>query len=286
MCSKWNPEVSVIMGTRYRRTDTALLQRAVESILNQTYSDFEFLICDDGSTEEAKFFLERVAAVDTRVKLVRRADCLDLARKLNLCISAVKGKYIARMDDDDFSHPDRLEKQIAVLSCTPATAFVGCNVSLVLNGTYVGTRVLPKWPKVEDFYFTQPYIHPALMFRREVFGAVNGYSERQNCEFCEDYDLLLRLYEEGYAGINLQEVLLDYTISGNAKSGRRMRHRFNEAHTRYKRFKALGRFPTALPYVIKPIIVGLLPSKVLTAAKRRYAGGVELNNGDRGSIGK
>lgn len=254
------PCVSVIMGTLYRHPKLDLLKRSVDSILAQTYTDFEFLICDDGSTEEAKTYLEKIGAQDDRVRLVRREDCLDLAKKLNLCLRETHSKIIARMDDDDRSYPNRLEKQIRFLTEHKDISFVGCNVSLVKDGQPIGIRELPCRPKVEDFYLVQPYIHPALMFRREALDAVGGYSENRDCILCEDYDLLLRIYKAGMQGANIQEILLDYTVSDGKI--RKMRHRMNEAKTRHRMFKELGKLPMAWPYVVKPIAVGLMPTPI------------------------
>lgn len=226
------------------------------------------LICDDGSSPVAVAHLDEVSQTDSRVRLVRKPGCLDLASKLNLCLSAVRGEYIARMDDDDFSHPERFAKQVAYLKKHTEIAFVGCNVALVQNGVCVGTRTFPEWPTVRDFYMTQPYIHPALMFRQEVLVAMGGYSEDRHQILCEDYDLLLRLYAKGYQGANIQEPLLDYTLPANGKGNRKMRHRWNETVTRYQRFRELGYLPGALPWVVKPIAVGLLPEGLLIRAKR------------------
>lgn len=261
------PLVSVIMGVRYTRSDTALLERAVRSILDQTYPALELLICDDGSTQSARVWLERVSMQDARVRLVRDAVCLDLAKKLNLCLAAASGTYIARMDDDDYSHPDRLEKQVCFLRADHTVAFAGCDVGLFRAGERIGERRFPERPKVEDFYFVQPYIHSALVFRAEALRAVGGYSESTDCLLCEDYDLLLRMYAKGMQGANLQEILLDYTVPSSPKGNRRMKHRFNEAVTRYKRFKELGKLPGAWPYVLKPLAVGLLPGCILCRMK-------------------
>ena len=266
MLTRCNAGLSVIMGTLYRSHDTALLRRSVESVLNQTFDDFEFIICDTGSSVEATTYLESLA--DSRIKLVRRDGCLDLASKLNACLDVAKGQYIARMDDDDFSHSERFEKEVAFLESNNFD-FVGCNVALIQNGKEVGQRILPEKPTVRDFYLTQPYIHPALIFRKDALDAVGGYSESETCRLCEDYDLLLRLYKDGFVGANLQEVLLDYTIPLTTKGNRTMHYRMNEVKTRFRRFKELGKLPRALPYVVKPIITGLLPEKVLARAKRR-----------------
>ncbi len=266
------PLVSVIMGVRYRRKDLSLLERSVQSILDQTLGDFEFLICEWDSTKEAKARIERFAVEDKRIRMIEGNGADTLAAKLNRCLKQAKGRYIARMDDDDYSHADRLEKQLSFLLQNEEAAFVGCNVTLIQNGQRAGQRMLPSHPTVEDFYFTQPYIHPSLLFRREVPAAVGGYSEDKRQILCEDYDLLLRLYAKGYQGVNLQEPLLDYTVSANVKETRKMRHRLNETRTRYERFKELGRLPEALPWVVKPIVVGLLPEGLLKGLKAKYAG--------------
>lgn len=261
------PEVSVLMGVRYRRPSTGLLERSVQSILRQSFDRFEVLIADDGSREEAVKELENLARRDARIRFVRSGNLLTLSEKLNACLREAKGPLIARMDDDDFSHPERFEKQIKALKTQKEIAFVGSNAALYRGEACVGTRIFPEYPEVKDFLFSQPYLHPALMFQREALEAAGGYSESPRRLLCEDYDLLLRLYEKGYRGMNLQENLLDYTLPQTAKGSRKMRHRWNETVTRYCRFRELGILPQALPYVIKPLAVGLLPEPVLRRLK-------------------
>lgn len=264
------PLLSVLMGVLYRREDTALLRRSVQSIVSQTYPCWELLICDDGSAEAARQILEAFAERDPRIRLIRPGGLYGLAGKLNACLGEAKGTWIARMDDDDRSHPERFQKQLAFLEAHPDLAFVGSSAALWRGGVRVGVRVLPEYPLVEDFLFTQPFIHPALLFRREALLAAGGYSEDKRCVLCEDYDLLLRLYGQGMVGANLRECLLDYTLPENAKGHRRMVHRWNEAVTRWRRFRALGLLPGALPYVVKPIAAGLLPAGALRRAQQRH----------------
>lgn len=260
--------VSVLMGTYYLRQDVGLLERSIRSILMQSVSTLELLICDDGSSAQAQILLDQLAHKDNRIRLIRHGNLLTLPAKLNACLSQSSGKWLARMDDDDCSHPQRLEQQINFLETHPEIAFAGCNVNLCRDGQQLGTRCFPEYPTVRDFYFSQPFIHPTLIFRREALLAVGGYSEDKHCILCEDYDLLLRLYTEGYKGANLQEILFDYTMPATSKGNRKMRHRWNEVVTRYKRFSGLDVLPTAWPYVIKPVIVGLLPESVLKKLKR------------------
>ena len=109
MESRENPLISVLMGVYYRQGDTALLRRSVESILSQSCGDLELLICDEGSSPEALALTEGFAAQDRRVRLVRPGCGFDLASKLNACLHASRGAYIARMDDDDRSDERRFD---------------------------------------------------------------------------------------------------------------------------------------------------------------------------------
>lgn len=269
-----DPLISVIMGVRYLRGDLALLDRAIRSILDQTHQNLEFLICEHDSTPSARQTLQQYAEQDHRIRLVDGAEAERLTQKLNRCLNHARGKWIARMDDDDFSKPERLERQMRWLFIHPDIAFAGCCVELEQDGQIVGTREFPEFPEVKDFLLTQPFIHPALMFRREALEAVGGYCEKASCAGCEDYDLLLRLYEKGYAGANMQELLLRYTLPPKGTSNRTMGMRVNEVRTRYARFQSLGLLPKYFPYVIKPVAVGMIPLPLLERiqARRRIHG--------------
>lgn len=261
--------ISVVMGVYYHRDTIDLLERSVQSILQQTYGNFEFLIADDGSTAEAMKYLENCASQDKRIRLVRGIDKTDLATKLNVCLRISEGKYVARMDDDDYSYPKRFSMQLQYLRTHPEISFVGCNVEIRCLPTlkYAGMREFPENPTIQDFYMTQPFIHPSLMFRRKAVQAVSGYSEGRHQQLCEDYDLLLRMYTKGFYGANLQHALLAYSIHKTAKGNRKMKHRWNEVCTRWCRFRDLNLLPWALPYVIKPIVVGCIPEIILKRIK-------------------
>ena len=246
------------MGVLYKSENIALLKRSVESMLAQSIKEIEFLICYKELSKAAQKYLLEISKQDQRVILIDGHRCNHLGGQLNLCISKAKGEFIARMDDDDFSYPDRLKKQLEFLKKRHEIQFVGCNVKLVCEGKEIGARELPAYPGVKDFLFTQPYVHPTMMFRKTVLEKVGGYSDNKNQEGCEDYDLFLRLYEQGLYGANLGEMLLDYTIPLNEKNKRTMRWRLNEVKTRFARFKALGLLPRAVFYVVKPVAVGLV----------------------------
>lgn len=257
------PEISVLMGVYYQQKELEFLKKSIQSILSQTMADFELIICDDGSTKEACNCIDTFANHDKRVIVVRGVQSHLLPVKLNACLRVAKGRWIGRMDDDDFSHPNRFYVQMNYLKAHQSVSFVGCNVNVVRDGEVVGQRIFPEFPSVRDFYFVQPFIHPTLILKKEVLDAVNGYSEDKHCILCEDYDLLLRLYANGYQGANVQDILFDYTISNATGNNRKMMHRINEVVTRFRRFRELKCLPYALPYVIKPVVVGIMPKRIV-----------------------
>ena len=263
MSTSENSLISVIMGVYYRQHDITYLMRSVESILQQTYVNFEFLICDDGSTENAMQYLSDCERKDERIRLIRGVPRTDLASKLNACIRMSCGQYIARMDDDDYSYPHRFEEQLLYLQAHNDVAFVGCITDLVRNNQSVGIRYLPPEPNVRDFVFVQPFIHPSLMFRRSVLLQTDGYSELPRCCGCEDYDLLLRIYQQKMHGVNIQTPLMTYTLPPSGSRKRTFHLRWNEVKTRLACFRQLHLLPGALPYVLKPVVVGCLPQRCI-----------------------
>ena len=268
------PKVSVLMGVRLTDGRTGPLREAVESILGQSLRDLELLVCPDGSSPQALAVLEALAAADPRLVLVAGDGSGALPQKLNRCLARARGEYLARMDGDDWSYPQRLERQAAYLDSHPQVGFVGCCADLFdsRRGVY-GQRLFPPAPRAEDFRFNMPFLHPALVFRRQALEEAGGYSLSRWAVLCEDYDLLLRLYALGWRGENLQEKLIRYRVEPEDWKKRRMGHRLNEAVTRFCRFRQLGMLPRALPYVVKPLAVGLLPHGMVEKLKEWRARG-------------
>lgn len=271
-----NDLISVVMGVKYTRPETDTLKRSIDSVLNQTYENIEFIICERGSTAEAKALLSSYAGRDGRVVLLDGSAAGSFSEQLNIAIGRASGGLIARMDDDDYSFPERFRRQAEYLRAHDDIAFVGCNVRLVQDGNDAGAQRFPERPSARDFLFSMPYIHPAIIFRKRALDAVGGYSTLGRCSRCEDYDLLLRLYEKGFVGANIQEPLFAYTLPAGGKTTRNFRDRINEMKTRFVRFRALGLMPGAFVYAIKPMAVWLMPSGLLAAmksARRRRSGG-------------
>lgn len=261
-------KVSVIMGIYNMANKKNIVKLAIESILNQTYRDFEFIICDDGSNDDTYNVVKNIVKGDERVILLKNEKNKGLAYSLNRCIEKAKGKYIARMDSDDISESNRLEKQIQFLDAHSEYAMVGCNLLLINDKGIWGKRILAEKPNKKSFLFTSPFCHPAIVMRRKVLDNVNYYKVEKITRRAEDYDLFMRIYAKGYKGYNMQEFLYQFREDNDTYKRRAYKYRWDEFQIRYRGFKMLGLMPLAMPYVIKPLIVGLIPQKILVRLRR------------------
>lgn len=264
------PRISVLMGIyNGRRVDTA---RAIDSILEQTFADFEFIICDDGSEERFAGWLKKYCRKDKRIRLIRNKRNRGLAASLNRCFTTASGSYIARMDADDVAHRERFAKQYDFLESHLQIAAVGCSVRMFDDHGIWGIRNLPLQPNKNSFLKTLPFVHPSIMLRREVFLHLHGYREVSWVQRAEDYDFFMRMYALGYQGYNLRELLLDYREDQDSYKKRKYRYRIHECFVRGSGFFILGILMGNIRYVIKPLLVGLIPGSLMRAVRmRRYA---------------
>lgn len=263
------PEISVIMGV-YNQWDRSALYRAVQSILVQTFKSFEFIIYDDGSQSDAAGYIQELKKLDERIILIGKEENHGLAFSLNACIGLARGRYIARMDADDISYPERLQIQYDFLESHLEYAWCGCNTDL-FDGTEVwGKRNMPKRPEYKDYLKYSPYVHPTVMYRREIFESNGGYMETEETLRCEDYEIFMRLRRKGLRGYNIQQYLFCYRENKESFHKRKMRYRFNEAKLRFRNFKAMGiLFPFGWLYVLRPLIGGMLPVGMIAWLKRK-----------------
>lgn len=271
-CGERGPRISVITGV-YNITSLEVFPRAADSVLGQTAADFEWIICDDGSTDDTSAVLADLARRDSRVRVIQNGLNMGLAAALNRCLEVAGGAYIARQDADDISAPERFKKQAAFLDSHTAIGFVGSDVTLWDETGPWGARTFPAYPETRDFLFTLPFVHGALMFRREALDAVGGYRVARETRRAEDYDMLMRMYAFGLRGANLPERLYAFLEDRAAQKRRKYRYRIDEAKMRRKGFAAMGLMPGAWPYVVKPLAVGLIPTGLMRWIKRKQFSG-------------
>lgn len=260
------PRVSIIMGV-YNCKDKDALLRSVSSIINQTYLDWEFIIVNDGSTDDTTLTLDEIAKLDNRIIITGYENNKGLAFALNFGISKARGEYIARMDDDDISRSDRLEKQVSYLDGHPSIGFVGSIANVFNKEGIWGMLKMPEYPTEKDFLWNIPFIHPSMVFRKRVFEYCSYSTDKVNLR-CEDYTLVMDLYSQGYKGYNFQEPLLDYYIENGNKKYRPMKDRITEAIARYRGYKKNGILIIGIPYIVKPLLLGIIPQCILRCIKR------------------
>ena len=159
------PMISILMGV-YNCAST--VEEAVQSIIDQTITDWELIICDDGSSDNTYEVVKALAEKEKRIVLIRNERNMGLAPTLNNCLRVARGTYTARMDGDDICAPDRFEKELAVLEADPDCAVVSCGMlSFDEEGVY-GQSNYPEKPEKTDFFRMSPFCHAGCMMRREI----------------------------------------------------------------------------------------------------------------------
>ncbi|SKB65956.1 Glycosyl transferase family 2 [Lachnospiraceae bacterium] len=204
--------ISVIMPV-YNAVKT--IKRSVNSILNQTYSDFEFIIINealtnDGTTE----ILEQYAETDSRIRLIQKTNQKKgVAVSLNLGLDVATGKYIARMDADDYSYPERFQKQLEYMESNPDVAICGTQMKVYNSSKFHYSEYYSNPEKNKAFaLFDSPVSHPTVFIRRQ-FLIDNELRYDEEC-LAEDYDLWIRVLKCGGRIGNLDKALLDYHNEG------------------------------------------------------------------------
>lgn len=203
------------------------IEATVESILQQTYPNFEFVIIDDASTDATWSLLEQLGAQDARIVLHRNAANLGISATRNLGTKLAQGEFIAIMDHDDISLPNRLEKQVAYLDVHPEIGVVGGAIQFIIADALAAVETFPLTPGAVAWKmcFGVPCIHPASMVRRSVLVAVGGYD--LSFRGANDYDLWVRLSQiTGLA--NLPDIVLYYRLHSSSYSGQRSQEMGNE----------------------------------------------------------
>lgn len=199
------PFVSIVMAT-FNSAPT--LSAALDSIANQTYQNWELIVCDDASTDETLIVLRDFAkAQGERVKILRNFTNRRLAYSLNKCLKSAKGAYIARMDADDISLPQRLQCQVTYLTRNPQIDVVGSWMQRFNSDGVQDVVAMPPAPNRWSMRHGVPFAHATIMARREVYESLNGYTVSNRTARGQDRDLWFRFFAAGMSGANLTDVL-------------------------------------------------------------------------------
>jgi hypothetical protein len=190
-CGHTSPRVSVVLAAY---NGERFLGSAIESLLNQTFRDFELIVVDDCSTDKTPQVLSEFT--DERMRVIRNERNLGIAETTNKGLAAARGEYIALQDHDDLSWPTRFECQVAFLNSHPQVGMVGSSCNLIDEAG----ALVPHWPvEYEDrnlkwaLLWGCPFFHTSVMLRRSAIQEVGGYSSHPKYQFAEDYEFMSRV---------------------------------------------------------------------------------------------
>ena len=263
------PLVSVILPVY---NQDAYIEKAISSVMDQTFQDFELIIVDDASTDRTLGILRRFAArFPKKIKLVELKQNLGAGGDIcaNKALGHSRGKYIARMDADDISFPTRLEKQVRYLENHPDVFLVGSNAYVIdRDGFVIGEKREPsKSDEIYNAYFGfHPLIHPTCMFRRKLKDGTN-FKYQIIYYANNDYYTFFKLVCQGYKFVNLKEKLIKYRIHGQNATFVDMREKFmNSLKIRNAMVANYGYIPSPKAIVMiamQTLVVYMLPQKFL-----------------------
>ena len=253
-----NIRISVIMGI-YNCAQT--LPEALDSLLAQSYKEFKVIMCDDGSSDNtveiAQSYVERYP---DKFLLIKNDHNMGLNFTLNKCLEYADTEYVARMDGDDISLPERFEKEVGFLDAHPDIAIVSTPmIYFDENGDFRVNRGKGHYPSKMDFVHGTPFCHASCMVRSEAYKAVGGYSVDPKLLRVEDYHLWVKMYKKGFRGYVMPDPLYKMRDDRNARARRNWRNHFNEFYVRYLGYKALNIPMYKRVFMFRPLLVGMLP---------------------------
>lgn len=241
------------------------IDECLQSIQKQTYKgEMEVIVCDDCSTDGTAELLQEYAN-EGRIIFLRNEKNAGAAQSRNNCIKVAKYDYLAILDADDYISNDRVEKQVKILDNNTSVDFVSTGIQRFYeDGERVNHYPRKEFPEAKDFLLTIPFSHATTMFRKEIMDRVGGYRIAKETRRGQDYDLFMRIYAAGGHGRNINDITYFYRcFRQHNKRKDSYSIRIDEARIRAKGFKAMGIGPIRYVYIIKPLIIGLLPQRLV-----------------------
>lgn len=265
-------KISIIMGI-YNCADT--LNDAIDSIIAQSYTNWEFIICDDGSKDSSYEIAKNYQKSDPgRFKVIKNEKNKGLNATLNRCLKMATGDYVARMDGDDLCDSLRFQKEVEFLNLHPEYALVSTHMTTFDEAGEWGCIKTLEYPQIKDFPTHVPmFCHAPCMIRREAFLDVEGYTEDKKLLRVEDYHLWYKFYAKGYKGYNIQEALYQMRDDRNALHRRTPQARLNGIYATFIGFEMVHLPKWMYVYAVKnaavEIIKILMPDSVYEVLHKR-----------------
>lgn len=244
------------------------LPAAIDSIIEQSYTNWQLIICDDASTDGSYALAEEYAVREPeRIVLIRNNKNSKLSATLNHCLKYAHGEYIARMDADDISLPQRLEKQIAFLEEHAEYDMVGTAMIVFGLSREDLVRYTIEHPSKYSLVKGKSFFHATIMARRHVYERLNGYTVGTVTTRGQDFDLWTRFFAAGFHGYNLQEAL--YRVREDDAQMERKKFVYR-LHAVKMVFRAVFLLKLPIQYyifILRPLIAALIPKGILKRYK-------------------
>lgn len=260
--------VSVIMAC-YNCEKT--VRKAIDSILAQTYTDWVMICCDDGSSDNTLSVLNDYKnSYPDRFVIIQNDGNKKLPYSLNHCLKYVKTNFVARMDADDWSVPERFEVEVKFLKEHPEYDLVSTGVT-VFDGEKVVASIIKSYsePTKESMLKENAFSHATIMTYKRVYDALNGYSLEPYVERVEDVDLWCRFLAAGFRGYNLKDELYVVLEDDASVKRRRFKSRFNSARTRRRGYKLMGFNGLTLIKPYKIVLYAFIPAFIYKRVHKR-----------------
>ena len=261
--------ISVIMGVHNENDE--YLKLAIKSICQQTYKFFELIVIDDYSDKHCENLLKEISLTDSRIRLYRNETNLGLTKSLNKALVFAKGEYIARMDADDFSTSDRLQKQLDYFVSHPDIDLLGGGVvsfgdcSAFFSPAFGYTNEQAQC----DLFFQSTLCHPSVMIRKSFLDKYNLHYD-ENVEKGQDYDMWERCSVYGKLAV-MEDVVLYYRVHAAQITSTNRKDQDQTAQlVRIRRLNRIGLKPTEDEYKCHLMLLGLVDKSVDSNAVKAW----------------
>lgn len=260
-----NPLISILMPVY---NTERYIGEAIESVIKQTYTNWELIICDDCSMDNSYEVALNYSKHDSRIKVIKNSENMRQAYSRNHAFKASRGEYIVILDSDDRMKPNKLERQLEFLQKNEKYAFVCTNAVMFNNsGDIIGYLSKNQTPSYLDVIRNKGFVYPTMMIKRRAFEDVEGYTVSNITQTGEDYDLICKLYYHEYKGTTISEYLYEYRVEDVYKR-RPFTVYFNEykvgiSHVKARWFELYGISNVKKIYIFLPILKGLIPQKLI-----------------------
>ena len=260
-----NPLISVILSV-FNSEKT--LDRCVQSILKQTFKNFELIIIDDCSTDKSNQIITNYKSLDKRIKIIKNSKNLGLTKSLIKGINASSTEYLARIDSDEYAKPSRLEKQYSLMR----------DQDLILCGSkcfnlYKNEKKVTQWKHYNDISilkkipFRSPFPHGSAMFRKKIYKIVGGYNS--NYKTSQDFELWNKFHQNGKISMIDENLLYRYISINSITTKKKFKQFLDTSKIRFKYCKYY-QLPLIIFYSILLLSISYLPSKIFLNIKKYF----------------